>query len=260
MNGNHEEFFEDIAVYALGALPANDARRVREHMLECPECRAEYTALRDTTASLGLAAEACEPGADGIQVSPLLKGRIMRDVRASVAAPAASGAPRRRPSFWPAYLVAAACIAIAMISTISNLSLNSSLSQTRAQLASANDRANALSRHLTATQSELADATDPLARRIAMPGGTVIVRDGRLYITMQHLAAPPAGKVYQAWTLARGAKVVAPSLTFSPNAQGVAIVAVPADARNLVAVAVSVEPIGGSKAPTTKPIALVSLT
>ncbi|HVS46740.1 MAG TPA: anti-sigma factor [Verrucomicrobiae bacterium] len=248
MNRNHDELLDDVAVYALGALPAADAARVRAHLLECPECAAEYVALSETTAALALAAQACPPGSDGIQVSALLKGRIMRDVRATLKPQAADGeVPRRSTSLWPAYLVAAACFAIALIlSTISNISLNASLNQSQAQLATA--------------QAMLADSVSPQARRIAIPGGTVIVRAGHLYITMRHLAAPPKGKVYQAWTLARGAKTVAPSLTFTPNAQGVAIVAVPADARKLAAVAVSVEPAGGSKTPTTKPIAFAALT
>jgi anti-sigma-K factor RskA len=247
MNRSHDELLDDVAVYALGALPAADAARVRAHLLECPECAAEYVALRDTTATLALAAQAYPPGSDGVQVSALLKGRIMRDVRATIEPQAADGVvPRRSAIVWPAYLVAAACVAIALISTTSNISLNARLNQSRAQFAT--------------EQAMLADAVSPQARRIAMPGGTVIVRAGHMYIMMQNLAAPPKGKVYQAWTLARGAKTVAPSLTFTPNAQGVAIVAIPADARNLAAVAVSVEPAGGSKAPTTKPIAFAALT
>jgi anti-sigma-K factor RskA len=260
MNIDHDEFIDDVAVYALGALPAAQAERMRAHLLICPECAGEYATMRNTTASLGLAAEARATGENGVQVSPFLKGRIMREVRATLATPATSAFSGRRPIIWPAYLVAAACVAIALISTMANISLNSSLHQSQTQLASASDRADALSQHLTATQTQLADATDPLARRIAMPGGAVIINKGHLYISMAHLPTPPAGKVYQAWTLARGAKAVAPSSTFSPDASGVAFVAVPADARNLVAVAISVEPAGGSKAPTTKPIALVTLT
>ena len=255
----HDDFIDDVAVYALGALPEADAQRVRAHVEQCPECAAEYAALRETSASLGYAAQACAPGENGVQVSALLKGRIMREVRASLVNSAAD-APARRTIVWPAYLVAAACIAIALISTVLNISLNANLSQARARLASANDRSDGLARHLNANQTLLAAATDPQAHRYAMPGGTVIVAGGHVYIAMQRLATLPAGKVYQAWTLARGAKAMAPSLTFVPDARGVATVAVPADAHDLVAVAVSVEPTGGSKAPTTKPIAIVALT
>ena len=70
-------------------------------------------------------------------------------------------------------------------------------------------------------------------------------------------AAP--GHVYQAWTLAKGAKRVAPSVTFEPGGDGIAFVRLPEEATTLAAVAVSVEPAGGSQQPTTKPIALVTL-
>jgi anti-sigma-K factor RskA len=46
---------------------------------------------------------------------------------------------------------------------------------------------------------------------------------------------------------------MAPSVTFTPNSDGVAIVALPVDATRVGTVAVSVEPDGGSKAPTTTP-------
>jgi anti-sigma-K factor RskA len=90
--------------------------------------------------------------------------------------------------------------------------------------------------------------------------GEVVTRGSRLYIAMHDLPALPHGKVYQAWTLPKGAKAVEPSVTFVPDSRGVAIVAVPADARITTLVAVSVEPDGGSKAPTTKPILAVPLT
>jgi anti-sigma-K factor RskA len=74
-----------------------------------------------------------------------------------------------------------------------------------------------------------------------------------MYLTLAKLPPLPRGKVYQAWTLPKGAKAVQPSLTFSPNADGVAVVALPVDASKVGAVAVSVEPEGGSKTPTTTP-------
>jgi anti-sigma-K factor RskA len=76
---------------------------------------------------------------------------------------------------------------------------------------------------------------------------------------MHDLPALPAGKVYQAWTLPKGSKTMAPSVTFVPDARGVAVVSVPADARVTNVVAVSIEPEGGSKAPTSKPVLVVPL-
>jgi anti-sigma-K factor RskA len=63
----------------------------------------------------------------------------------------------------------------------------------------------------------------------------------------------PRGKVYQAWTLSKGAKSMTPSVTFSPSSSGITLVPIPDKSGSLAEVAVSVEPEGGSRAPTTKP-------
>ena len=46
---------------------------------------------------------------------------------------------------------------------------------------------------------------------------------------------------------------MAPSLTFTPSQNGLTLVPLPEAAAGLAAVAVSVEPQGGSRQPTTKP-------
>jgi anti-sigma factor RsiW len=81
----------------------------------------------------------------------------------------------------------------------------------------------------------------------------------RIYVVAHGLPALPAGKVYQMWTLAKGATTVAPSVTFVPDSTGDATVAVPADPATTTETAISVEPAGGSKQPTTKPIAVIPI-
>ncbi|MGH7737156.1 MAG: anti-sigma factor domain-containing protein [Candidatus Tyrphobacter sp.] len=93
------------------------------------------------------------------------------------------------------------------------------------------------------------------AARYAFAGGVVTVSGDRISIK-QHLRALPSGRVYQVWTLARGARAVAPSVTFSP---GQSVVRVPRAASQVVAVAISIEPAGGSLHPSTKPVALVRI-
>jgi hypothetical protein len=87
-------------------------------------------------------------------------------------------------------------------------------------------------------------------------GGEIVKSNNRLYITMHDMAAPPAGKVYQAWTQPKGSKTMVPQPTFVPDKRGVVVVTLSADASKTHAVAVSIEPPGGSKAPTTSPIVL----
>lgn len=263
MNG-HAEMLDDVAVYALGTLPADQAARVRAHIATCEECRAEYEALRPAVAAVGTTVEACHDQVHGaVYASPLLKARIMREVRKEQANDRAvkpAPAPvRGRMPMWPAYLVAAACLAIALVSTLFNLSLTQQLHSTQAQLAENRQRASGLTQTVAEERIALADLMDQNAKHYAVHDGEVVAAHDRLYLTMHGLPALPAGHVYQAWTLPKGSKTMVPSRTFVPDAHGAAIVPVGTNAAGTAAVAVSVEPEGGSKAPTTKPVALTTL-
>ncbi|MGH7716764.1 MAG: anti-sigma factor domain-containing protein, partial [Vulcanimicrobiaceae bacterium] len=98
------------------------------------------------------------------------------------------------------------------------------------------------------------------AKQYDVPGGEILKNGARVYIVMHELPVLPAGHVYQAWTLAPGAKNVAPSVTFVPDSRGFVVVSLPQAAASVGAVAVSVEPSGGSLAPTTKPLFVRPLT
>ncbi|MBV9719955.1 MAG: anti-sigma factor [Candidatus Eremiobacteraeota bacterium] len=234
---SHDEMLDNVAAYALGVLSPAQAAMTARHLETCEQCREEYRFLRPAVTAIAYSAQAEGAQAPAIP-SALLKARIMKQVRATT--------PRRFPMHvWPAYAVAAACLALAIIAGAADFRLNARLDRDRAQLA--------------AQAAVMADLSAPDSQRYAFAGGQVFTRGERLYIAMHDLPQPPRGRVYQAWTLAKGAKTVAPSLTFLPAAGRVAIVKLPQNATNVAAVAVSVEPVGGSKQPTTKPIALVRI-
>ena len=247
MNGSHEELLDDVAAYALGALPASDAARIRAHIETCANCRVQYDELSPAVTALASSAEACKDAENGAVVaSPLLKARIMREVRAEARKPAA-----RAPQ-W-SFLATAASIAIAIGVSLYALALNERISHLQAQIAHATESGNA-------QQQMLADIKNPTAKRYPIDGGEVVAVHHTLYITMVDLPAPPQGKVYQAWTLKKGAKAMSPSVTFAPDARGVALIALPVDSANTAAVALSVEPTGGSKAPTSTPVFVRTLS
>jgi hypothetical protein len=155
--------------------------------------------------------------------SPLLKARSMKEVRAQ-AAPS-----RQRRSVVLPYALAAACLVLAAGLGFENVQ-----------------------QHRT-----IADLST--ARQVAFAQGDVLVATDRLYLVVRGLPQLPAGKVYQTWTLAKGAKTMTPSVTFTPDERGSALVTIPADADAIVATAISVEPASGSLHPTTKPVAVVTL-
>jgi hypothetical protein len=159
---------------------------------------------------------------------------------------------RPRPPVWPAYLVAAFCFAIVIATTLSNLALTSQVRELQTQIARNDQRASELERTLALERTELADLMNAQARRYDVSGGQVVASNDRLYILLQGTSMPPRGKVYQAWTLARGARLMTPSVTFIPDAHGLVVAALPdVDATRTSAVAVSVEPESGSRQPTT---------
>jgi anti-sigma-K factor RskA len=250
------EMLDDVAAYALGALPANDVRRVREHMAGCAECRDEYRALAATVATIGVSAES-EHGP-----SDLLKARIMQRVRSEAVKPSIHerARPPRAP-VWPAYLVAAAALVIALLSSVSNISLTGKLHQAEAELARTTSRSIGLSQDLAVQRATIADIADSASKHYDVSSGQVVTDAGRVYIALHDLPEPPHGKVYQAWSLPKGSEKMVPSVTFVPDAHGIAVIGLPSvDARITTAVAVSVEPDGGSKAPTSKPVFVVPLT
>ncbi len=259
MIDRHDDWLDDVAAYALGTLRADEAARVREHLRLCERCRAEYAALQPAVVQLAYSAQACPTGVNGPQVSPLLKTRIMRAVRTDAAPRPAPRSRSRSISPWPAYLVAAACIALTLLTSISNIDLTARLHATQSQLAQNARRIETLQRIDMESRAMVADLLSADAQRFPVNNGEVVRRGAHLYIAMRSMTDLGRGKTYQAWTLARGSTTMTPSVTFEPDRSGGAVVALPVNATGTSAVAVSVEPFGGSKQPTTAPLFVVSL-
>jgi hypothetical protein len=151
-------------------------------------------------------------------------------------------------------LVAAACFAIALISSIANISLLGQLKQDQREIAILSQRSTALARGLVQERTALSDVLDSRAHRYPIGDGEVITHGSRIYLALHALPEPPHGKVYQAWTRTRDATKMSASPTFLPDARGGALIVLSADARLAAEVAVTLEPDGGSKEPTTKPL------
>jgi anti-sigma-K factor RskA len=89
-------------------------------------------------------------------------------------------------------------------------------------------------------------------------GRVVAAGPATLRLETHGMHAPPAGKVYQAWYIRPGSPPT-PAPVFVPDANGDASVDLPVGAEKGLTVAVTVEPLGGSKAPTTKPFLVASI-
>jgi hypothetical protein len=257
-----DAFLDNVAALALGVLPASEATTLAKHVAACADCRMLYGALRSTADLVGFQEEALGERFD--EVSRFrLKTRVMKSIRSESiepVMPALNGlsrapAPRLQPiqRTWLAWAIAAAAIVIAAVDTISNTALRD---QNDRLATLANQQSN-----IAAVASEQARELDRRVAQMVMPGGkrypvaggVIIAADGHLVIALRNLPTLPKGKAYQAWTRKRGSTKMTPGATFSPDASGIAFVDVPVSVHDISAVAVSVEPASGSKAPTTKP-------
>jgi len=88
----------------------------------------------------------------------------------------------------------------------------------------------------------------------------------RAELIVTHLPPPPAGQIYELW-LQHGSGTPAPGTLFTVTSRGTADLwlpgdadlRLPGDAPGLTRVLVTIEPRGGSRAPTTRPVVVASL-
>lgn len=250
-----DDMLDLVAVYALGTLPPADAARVRAHIKQCPECAAEYDALRPAVNALAQSAEACNDPATGTTFpSELIKARVMKTVRGEALQEAIPLREKRmRAIVWPAYVVAAASVALSIWAASENFLTGAKLTSAQEQVAQLSAQVKAADSQAAGEKITIADLMNSDSQRFAVSNGEVVRHGDRIYIAMHSMPMPPKGHVYQAWMLHKGAKEMTPGATFMPQTGGVAVISLPARASAMAAVAVSVEPEGGSKAPTTKP-------
>jgi anti-sigma-K factor RskA len=247
-----DDVMDAIAALALGVLAPDEARKVRLQIALDDRLLEEYAAMRATADLVGYAAEAFPPTLEATQCDRM-KTRLLNAIR-SERPELRAVAPSRRAVAWPAWAAIAAALVLALVSTLGNVSLRSDLTAARERIASLESRVTAETRRANDEQGQLADLYARDGKHYPVSGGEIVKRAGRIYIAMRDLPKLPKGKVFQAWTLAPGEKTVAPSVTFTPDQSGSVVVALPPQTKAVAAVAVSVEPEGGSKAPTTKPL------
>ena len=243
---------ESVALYALGVLPKEEAALVAAFIANDDQARREYLELRAAADALAFTAEEPVDSARSARMKERLMARVRSEASSSVVQ------MRRTTGTYPAWmwgtgLAAAAALVFSLVTVAQDFTIRGELAATQRRNASLTTQLAQSQRVAGQDRRTLTDLLAPDARRYEVAAGSVVVRGSRVYFAFSKLAALPKGRVYQAWTLPKGAKNVEPSVTFTPNADGVAVVALPVDATKVGAVALSVEPEGGSKAPTTTP-------
>ena len=214
------------AAYALDALDPMERRRFEAHYPECPECRDEVVGFRETAARLSATAPVPLP-AD-------LKARVMAEVTTTRQLPpqVAPAAPRRgRPALIS---LAAAVVVIALVGFAFVVSRSGS---------------DGTAQELAAVLSSPDAVTVDLEGEV---GGTLRVvysesRDQAVLVG-SGLDEVGADRTYQLWTVS--GTEPSSAVVFLPGDEGEVESSVTAPGVSPDAWAVTVEPEGGSPAPT----------
>ncbi len=242
--------------YALDALTGLELDQFEHHLRRCPPCENEVRGFRETATRLALAVAASPTPAlrervlTAAAVTRQLPPEVSQAPGPAAAGPGAAGPAAAGRGPWLPRL-AAAVTAAAVVAAVA-LGIIQSSTQHRL------DQAQAASRAVAAVLAA-PDARLTMHRTTAGGVATVVASRSRhaLIISTAGLPALHGGKVYELWFLS-GQTARRAGLLPAPAAGRTA----PLLASGLAAgdaVALTVEPAGGTSRPTTKPIVVVPL-
>lgn len=242
----HEQFAEDLALYALGALEGSERAALERHLEGCASCRRELEQLRADSALMALSTAGPKPPARS-------RSRLMQAI---------ADEPRetKRGSltlWWGAlgWLMAALAIVVAVTLWRQNAQLKTASTKSvefieRERLELQKDR----------RVAEILQAPDaarytvlPVALKTPPPpsGKAIYSRQQGLVFIASNLNPLPAQKAYELWLIpAQGAPI--PAGLFKPDARGSATVLNPPLPAGVEAkaFAITIEPEQGSSTPT----------
>jgi anti-sigma-K factor RskA len=207
------------AAYVLDALELGELEAFEQHLATCERCR-------DEVAELSTAAGSLAYGAAPVTPPPGLRDRILETARAE------------RPNVVPLRprwaLPIAAAAAVAACAAIGLGAWDVSL------------------------HNQLDGARDQALVRVPVSGASgslVVASGGSATLVLSDLVAAPPGKTYEAWVLS--GRAVSPAGLFR-GGSSTTVVALSHPVPTGSEVAVTVEPAGGSSAPTHKPLIVSS--
>ncbi len=267
----HEQFAEDLALYALDALQGEDRERLEQHLAGCAACRLELEQLRADTALLALSATGPRPPARARQ---RLLDAVAHEAQAEAGSPARSTSPplphaqdnisprqrekegaRVRWWGWLGWAATAAALVLAAALWRENTGL-------RQSLASAASHSEESRREMEELRRIAAPILEPEAQRVTLvsaktppqPQGKAFYLKNRssLVFLANNMPQLPAQKAYELWLIpVSGAPI--PAGVFKPDAHGSASVVNPPLPAGVEAkaFAITIENEAGSSAPTS---------
>ena len=247
----HQQFAEDLALYALGCLEGDEKMSLEKHLEECGSCRRELEQLRGDAALLALSASGPRPPARA-------QTRLMNAIEKEPRGQEFDVASRRpRAQWWAAFGWAAAAAMIVVVAVVwnQNVRLKSSVEQWAAlseQQRKELDRERRIAETVMAPDAMHVSVL-PVGLKIPPPEGKVIYsrQNNGLIFVASNLHSLPGQKAYELWIIpTQGAPI--PAGVFKPDAQGGAMVINPPIPVGVEAkaFAITIEPEQGSTTPT----------
>jgi hypothetical protein len=253
---------ELAGLYVLDALDEHDRALVASHLAECPNAHEQFAELGGVVPALALLAEPVDAPADlrarvlaayaqeAPQPIPALPADLrMTRMSAPVEARRTAAAPRawQLPA-WGSWVTAAAA-ALLVVALVGAWGL--------AARADA-DRAVARTQEVERAIAALSDPGSSVAilrgsgPAAGASGFAAFPAEGGGYVVLVDLPSAPAGQTYQAWYIAGDTPASAGLL--SVGSDGYAVLAQAQPVAGTQVVALTLEPAGGSVAPTSDPI------
>jgi len=227
---NDVHVLELLPAYALGSLDDAETRQVAEHLSSCYTCRKELESYQAVADMLLLAVPEAAP-------SPELKKRLARRLHGSELKRTAPARGWQVPRLFPVGAVAGLLI---LLLAVSNLVLWQRLN------------------HLEYMTGPLGMKAVALQNTGAAPDGSafaIVSGDGKNgVLVVDHLPELDASKEYQVWLVRDGETTGAGTFSVDEDGYRGMRLAAPDSLLSYASVLVTVEPAGGSTAPTGKQV------
>jgi anti-sigma-K factor RskA len=250
---SHEQFAENLALYALRALEGEERAAMEKHLEDCAACRNELLELQGDMALLALTS-----------AGPAPPERAKRRLMEAIAQEPRAGRPQPESarSVWWTFVPAFAAAIVAVFAFLiwqENTALQSEIATMQSQMARDRQRIAHLEPYrrvaevLTAPEAAHFTLVDTRSKPVPQGRAIYLEKRGGLVFVASNLNPIPAGKTYELWLLpaAAGAAPI-PAGLFKPDARGSATVLAPPLPAGIEAkgFAVTIENEGGSQTPT----------
>ena len=249
---------EDLALYAMQALPAPETIAMEAHLRACADCR---RLLAETLGDLSLVGMSVDqqPVPDGARERFLARLAAESQPAAPKVEPAAPIVMQlRRRIPLPVFIPWAAAVLLAIVAGASWHRLHKvqeALNAQNYQLAEATlraERAQKLMDVLTESNAQQVTLTEGKLAAAPTAHATYVSRRGALIFAAEHLRPIPESKTYELWVIPANGGAPIPAGIFRPGPNGTASVVLPPLPLGVPAKAfgVTIEKAGGSTTPT----------